>query len=323
MMTLADLQTYYNPGPGNRVLKRTLHNTKKKALKLIKASLRKAKSKVRAIVRRQYFVTCAYSDLQVAVRRNEDIFLGTLMITLGVSFSFAVTAVEALLLFFRTAFELSGSIGLDVGLLTIVALAILAVLGVWVSAFLTNLQSIAFIQGATGNNYRSLRSTIRKSLRYSSRISAVWFMLCSLIFTPLVIGVALGYLYLSINPLSMSQIFNLLQAAIVLAIIWVIIVIMNFGLTPYAALYEPGLNLRQAFVRSARLVQRRGRIFILFVYCLIGLALFAAYEVSELANTTLGTNSWLIFSALALAILALGNGIMAMLYRKRKLARKY
>lgn len=322
-MIFADLQTFYNPWLNRRALKRLITTTKKQSLRLVKANVRKAKTNVKAIVRRQYFVTNAYADFQTAVRRNEDIFLGTLMVVLGVGFSFAITVIESFLLFFTTAYELSAATGIDVGLLTAVTVFVLAVLGVWVSAFLTNMQSIALMQGATGKKYRSLRQTIRSSLRNASRISSTWFMLGALLVGPLMLAVALGHLYMSANPLTIYQLFSLVQVLIVVAITWIVLVIINFGLAPYAALYEPGLSQRQAFTRSAQLVRRRGRIFILTVYGLLGLVLLSAYKLSELINSALGLNSWLSFSVLALGSIVVANGLLAVLYRKRKLARKY
>jgi hypothetical protein len=136
---------------------------------------------------------------------------------------------------------------------------------------------------------------------------------------PLALGAAGSYLYMHAHAISMDALLGDLPKAVIAALTWIIFVLMQYSLVPYVALFEPELPLSRILRRSRHLVSRRGHLFLLFGYLLFVAALGGAYKVTELA----GPGQGLAFAVLALGISLVANGTLVMLYRKRKLARKY
>lgn len=307
------------PRPNRRFFKRKLSHARKQTHKLFRAQIRRARSRSLAAIRSQYYLTDAFDDLRIAARRNEDIFITAIILILVLGFSYVATAANFLILFFKTAYDLADLSGVNMGLLMAVAGVVAAVLFGWLAAFLLNLMSVAIMDGATRKVRRSVRTTVRTSLRHAGRVASAWLLFGCIIGVPLALGAAGSYLYMHAHAISMDALLGDLPKAVIAALTWIIFVLMQYSLVPYVALFEPELPLSRILRRSRQLVSRRGHLFLLFGYLLFVAALGGAYKVTELA----GPGQGLAFAVLALGISLVANGTLVMLYRKRKLARKY
>jgi hypothetical protein len=318
-MSFTELGTLDFPWPNRRFFQRKLSHAQKQLYKLTKAQLRRAKSRSVATIRRQYYLTDAVSDLRVAIGRNEDIFITAVMAILVLGFSYVATAANFLILFFKTAYDLADLSGINMGLLMVVAGTVIAVLFGWLAAFLLNLMSVAVMDGATRKVHRSVRSTVRTSLRQAGRVASAWLLFGCVIGLPLALGVAGSYYYMHAHAVSMDELLGDLPKAVIGALTWIVFAIMQYSLAPYVALFEPELPLSRTLRRSRQLVRRRGHLFLLFGYLIFGAALVAAYRLSSVA----GSGQGLVFAMLTLIITFTAHGTLVMLYRKRKLARKH
>jgi hypothetical protein len=289
--------------------------------KAMKRTLRRTRSRTLSAYRRQYFIADAYRDFKWSASRNEDIFLASLIIALVLGFAVAGTILELLVLSLSSAFAMGEITGIDSDFYMLIAGSALLIIGGWICAFIMNMQSIALMEGATGKIKRSLRRTVRISLQHASRVAGAWLLMLGAVFA---LPGMLALTAISYARLGTSQLEQFLAAFPVIAtlmIAWVVISLLQFSLAPFAALFEPQLRLRNTLRRSAELVTRRGRLFILAGYGLWVLALAGAYILSEGFERTLGLHQGLQIFTWAFFISLLSNGIMVMLYRKRKNAR--
>lgn len=320
-MILTDLQTYNLPTSLKRVAKNSYRQATAKLQKFAKAKARRAKSQAVSAVRRQYYFSQAYADTRLAVARNEDIFISALIITAILAYAATISVGEFIIMFFNTAFGISEVIGLNIMLVMFAACAVLAVLYLWVAAFVTNLMSIAIMNGANRKKHRSLRGTARQSLRYASRVSGAWVGLLALIFLPICLGAAGILAYIKLYGISPDGLIELAPRALAAGVAWIFIVLMNFGLIAQVALFEPQVSLVKTFKRSYQLVKARGRIFLLLGYTLLALAAAAGLKLAAAVEAITMLNQWIAYGVILLAISVFGNAMLVSLYRKRRLAR--
>jgi hypothetical protein len=320
-MSLTDLQALYLPGAKRHSFQRELKLTLNKAQKLAKSRIRKARSKTLATYRRQYFLSSAYGDLRTAISHNEDIFISSILAVFILSYSIWTTALNTLFIFLETAYEVAEFTGMSMTLLALIVSGVVAVICSWLLAFLMNMTSFAVMDGATRKQLRSIRSTARRSLRYTSRVAGAWFALLAAVTLPLFATGLSILIYLQANTPTIPELISYIPYAIIGAASWIIIMLMNYSLVPHVALFEPTMSLSKTFRRSRQLVVRRGRLFILSSYALLSLGLCIAYILSASLDNIIGLNKWLSFSFAIVGSVLLLNGLTATLYRKRKLAR--
>lgn len=315
-------ETYNRPRQTSQLVKARLKSSVHQARKYTRSNIRKAKTRTKTVVRSQYYFNYAYADMVRYIRRNEDIFIASLMAFTAVGYAIAVSFVEILLLFMNTAYAISDITGIDIGIMIFASAGILATLYIWALTFAMNCLSIAVMDGAVQKKNRTLRQTMKKGLTASSRVTASTFTLIGLIVGPLLLMAALGYAYIHFNQLSQDELLNLVPKVIIAAVTWVCIVLMQYSLAPYVALFESDSSPRQTLVRSRNLTIGRGRIFILLGYCLLAFSLFLSYKMSVLIESLLMLDKWVSFSVMVLGLMILANAMLVTLYRKRRLSRR-
>jgi len=200
---------------------------------------------------------------------------------------------------------------------------VLLVLCAWLAAFLLNMLSLAVMDGANRKVKRSIRATTRQGLRYSTRVANAWFVLGAIIAMPLLAASALGYLYIDLFGSSAVKPEAFLPYVIAAAAAWVLFALLHYSLIPQVALFEPKLPLKQVITRSRHLVRRRGRLFLLAGYGLLGVVLTAGYQLSELIEKFFGLENVLSLFMGTFVTVIFANCILVIFYRKRKLARTF
>ncbi|GAC1391968.1 MAG: hypothetical protein NVSMB46_06440 [Candidatus Saccharimonadales bacterium] len=320
-MILTQLQEQYTPYLSKRVLYRTALLTQKRAKKLIKAKIRATKSQTKAYIRRQYFISTAIKDAGIAIKKNEDIFI-TMMLIIGIlAYSLSVTTANILLSFFGTTTLLTEVTHIGSGVILLTSLVVLSIICGWILAFILNMVSFAVMDGAVKKSYRSVRLTLRRSLSMASRMTATWTLMLGIIGVPLSLGTVAGYFYMRSNAISMDHLKVLAPKLVVGGIVWFLLILMHIGLMPYVALFETKISLIDVVLRSIRLVKRRGRLFLLFSYLLFASSLMALFIGTSKISTFTGINHVLLFTFCAVVTVILGNAVLVVFYRKRKLAR--
>ncbi|MDB5186370.1 MAG: hypothetical protein JWL85_893 [Candidatus Saccharibacteria bacterium] len=316
------LQTSNLPRLNNRVIKREFKLARNKTQRFVRVWIKKTRTKTMAVARRQYFLSHAYRDMQVSIQRNEDIFITAMITVLVLTFGAAATATNVVFLFFQTALDLSNISGASMAIIGLIATSVLTVLVSWFLAFLLNFMSLSIMDGATRKVNRSVRTTARKALRYTSRVAISWLALASVLTAPIALTAILGFLYVSFNGVSMDALMVGFQAGIIAGLSWIIFALMNYSLVPYVALFEPSIAIRDALARSQQLVRSKGRLFILAGYVALSAIFAAIYTIANFLDHSIGTNKWLLIFMASIAVVTIANGVMVTFYRKRKLARK-
>lgn len=301
---------------------RKIQKNKTRYMRSLKKAAKKSRTRTAAYFRNQYYLTTATRDLKTAAARNEDIVIASLIVTAGLLFSYMKMAGEAMLLFFQTAYELSELTGMNMLVLGVVVLAIFSVIAGWLSAFLLNIISISIMDGATRKQYKSVRATIRKGLRYASRVTGAWIVYLATLMIPLITLAAPSILYVIAAPNPLIALEKLVPFLTVASISSTILLIMNYGMMPYVALFEPLPPLSQTLETSRQLVKTRGRLFILGIYGFFFAAMTTAYGVAYVLQNMLQIPKGITFIVLAGMVILYTHSLMVMLYRKRKLARK-
>jgi hypothetical protein len=322
-MILTELiQSAQPPRRRHKAFSRRLRFRMLESKRFIKAQLRKVRSKTNAAIRRQYFISQAYSDSRTAIKLNEDIYITMLMATAVVGFAFSVLMSEIAILFFQTAYDFAEATGVNMMLITSVAVGVLLTLSAWVLALFLNSLSITTIEGANRKFYRSVRSTFRRALSQAPHTAAMWLLVVLMIIVPISIVAGLAALYFYFYPATVDQILVLAPYASIAALIWIVTVLINYGLAPHVSLFESNATIKQSFQRSRQLVMRKGRVFLLFYYILLSSLIAGAYTLAKIA-AEFGIPFVMIFAPLSLIILLQANNVLVSFYRKRYLARKY
>jgi hypothetical protein len=321
-MSLNELQALEFPKLGTEALVRKISKLRKTTLRKSKLTLRRSQAKTIAYFKNQYYVNTAAADLKIAVRRNEDILLASLILTLSLYFAFMNMSGEAMLLFFRTGYDIAELSGINMAVLLLVVCSILAVIGSWLAALLLNMLSFSVMDGANRKKYRSFRSTARKGLQYASRVTGAWIALALVIALPLAVIFINSFLILKGARVPMVALETLFPYIATISVASTVLLLINYGLVPYVALFEPELPLYKALDRSHRLVKHRGRIFILAMYGILAACLAAIYGGAILLNQLLKMPEPITFFILSGVAAMYLNCLMVMFYRKRKQARK-
>lgn len=320
-MSLSELQALEFPKLGTEALAKKLLKAQAKLIRRSKMATRKARTKTKTYFRSQYYIATAAADLKTASARNEDILLASLIATVSLFFSFMSMSGEAMLLFFMTGYDIAELSGINMTVLIVIACSIFAVIGAWLAAMLLSMLSISVMDGANRKQHRSFRSTARKSLQYASRVASAWVALLVLVALPLVALAVTSLMLLRgvSNPVEAIEV--IFPAVVTAGVASTVLMLINFGLVPYVALFEPEIPLYKALSRSHQLVKRRGRIFILAIYGLLAATGAAAYGISNVINQWIRVPAAVTFTILSGLIIMYINCIMVMFYRKRKMAR--
>lgn len=320
-MSLTQLESLEFPWRKRTPLKRAFRTAKNRIQRKTRAMQRKARGKTLAAIRRQYFLTHAYADYKTARALNEDIFVASVMVMGVISYALATMVSNMFLAFLETATQIADLTGFSMAVLLLVVGTILVVLCGWIAAFVFNMMSFSLMDGMNRRQNRSIRLTARRGLRYASRVTGAWISVLTLIFGPLGLAGLLAVLGLHFGIVSLGELAGLFPYVVTAAIAWVVCSLLQFSLLPYVALFEPAITLRQAFARNNQLMKRRGRLFVLAGYGVLTGAIGLAYGLAAVLQRFIRIDNLLTFTVGVLSILVVANGIMVMLYRKRKLAR--
>lgn len=272
-------------------------------------------------LRGQYYLSSALADTKRAVGHNEDIALGGLFIMVTLSFATISVLANLILSFVVAASILSTESGFNIALLLIAAFGVMAVLSMWLGAFLQNIWMYALYEGATRKQYRSLRRTVRNSLHTASQTAIAWGGLFVAAATPGVIANATGLGLVALFHPQLTGIIGLILAVEIIALVWATWVLVNYSLLPQVALFGQHTSWIAAAKHAKRLVSRKGRVFAFCAYLACAIGLGVAYLLARGLHHAVGSDTTLGFMLLALAPLTATNAAFTMLYRKRRLAR--
>ncbi len=270
----------------------------------------------------QYYLASALSDGRVAFMQNEDIALASIIITAVVSFGAISILSNALYMFVLAGSVLSTLSGANLALLIIIACAVIGVLCLWVSSLLQNSLSIALIEGSTRKRNRSLRLTLRRSLRHASSSAMAWAALFVAAFGPVAAGLLTILILTHIAHISLAATLPYIAGAAIIGTAWSLWVLANYTLIPYVKLFEQPTSWQATFARSKNLVRRKGKLFILCGYLAFTVCLGSLYGFAVGVEKLTHFNSTLTFLLASMTAVSLANAVLTMLYRKRKLARK-
>jgi hypothetical protein len=319
-MSIPHILTFPTPLRSKPLLRR-YNNTGKKLHRGIRLKLRACKRMLTQAARRHYFLPAAYRDMRKAVAHNEDIVIAAAASTFILVYACAVVAVDFVIAFSRVTYAVAESTEVDMGLFILGLGPTILLFCSLLVALAINFMSIAVMDGANRKVYRSIRSTFKRSLGLSSRITSAWYLLGFVHFFRLFVVAVPIYFYIKI----FSDIAILSPAALiavgVVALAWWFNGLMRYSLVPYVATFEPQYLLTQAFGRSRELTKQQARTFIItgsivFAAYIVGLLKLGAYLRDDIG---IATN---LFFALGILIgIMTANAAMVMLYRKRKLAR--
>ena len=323
-MSLNELNDYYplRLQLRRRSLKLSLLKATGRFQKRNRSAIRRARSKTIAYARHQYYPTTAYADLRIAAARNEDIFITALILLFVLTFSITTTGFQFLLTFLGTATAVADLTHISGGLLLIVTFTIPAILCSWVAAFLVNMFSISLMDGATRKINQSVRLTVRRSLRAASRTANAWLLLIAVLAAVPLVLLVVSSLYLQVVTVTKAATMATLPYAVIACALWFIYVLAQYSLAPSVALFEPDLTLPKILNRSRQLVKRRGRVFSIVVYLLAVAGVAGVYLLASLVQSSLHIDKAALVSLGSLTAILGSHGLMVMLYRKRKLARK-
>ena len=293
------------------------------AQRMAKRNVRKARSSYIKWHRSQYFLSTGYRDSKAAISRNEDIFIAAAIISLVLAFSYATAAANIFFLFFLTAYTLAEASGINMMLIGAAAGSFLAVTLGWVAALAINALSIATLQGANRKAIKSIRKTMRASLRLTSLTTLVWAFMAFRIAIPLVlalVGIFISALFGAHEHENWK-----LGIPVYIGIAGVFAAVYNlikYTLAPHVAIFEPEhYSMNQIFARSAQLTAEKGKWFLAagyaFAIAVSGLIVGLAYVLDNLIG--IDKTFTISFGIIALALFA--NSVLVMFYRKRRLSR--
>lgn len=319
-MILTQLQPY-SERFNKRRIRRDYNRTKRRTQQLIASKSRRANRKLMSVARKQYYLTDAYHDMRYAALRNEDIFLGSLLVSLVIGYGFAASGANFLLQTLIAATEVAALTGISIIILYGMVSLFYGVAAALLAVFIVNMTSLSIFHGASRKYYRSLRSTIRASLTSTSRVTGAWLLFLALLFVPIATAafVLLIWLYQA-RPVIPDLLPYLVLATVVVSS-WLIGVAINYTLAPYVALFEPEVPVSETFGRSRQLVRRRGRMFLLGAHISFILFLALAFYVATIISSFTPIATGLTMAIIVPAALLLANGILVAFYRKRRLAR--
>lgn len=316
-MSINELTSYGLPKYGKQLQHRLVQPLRTSRKSLRRAAKRQQRA-VRAYFARQYYLTSAFADIKSAASRNEDILLGSLLLTGMVAFGFSVLAAQAVLSVMTNLVDFSDKQGAPLFNLLLIAIVSFACISLWLSAFFTNAHAIAIMEGATRKQLKSLRSTVRRALGAAGRISVAWLLLAAIVAIPA--GAVLIVSSLVIMLAGSQALIPSTICAAVIASGWVLYALSSFSLAGQVALFEPKIPVLQTLNRSRDLVARRGRLFVLATYLLLAICI-AVSELLNLLAKKAGLSTDAILYIGVFASMLLTSSLKTALYRRRKLAR--
>jgi hypothetical protein len=319
-MSINQIQTEYFPQLNGQYIYRKLELLRQKARKAAKSKIRKARREYIAWHNRQYFLASAHNDMKVSIRRNEDIFIATALVAFGLIYACATIAAEITFTFFITAFSFSEVSGINMLLVALVAAGSLGAILTWVAAFILNSMSIALMHGANRKQIRSVRSTLRQGLAQAGRTATSWLVFLSALVLPLMLVGVAGLLHLLLFITTQAQMLSVMPYYIIAAMVGLIYVLLQYSLMPFVAFFEPTLSYLSAFKRSRELIAKKGRMFILSGYGILGTLIAAEYALSRFLQDLIGLHRNLSFSIMLTITAIYGYSVIAMLYRKRRMS---
>jgi hypothetical protein len=318
-MSINQLQAEYFPQLSGQYIYRKLELHWQKIRKATHARIRKTRRMCLTWYSRQYFLASAHSGMKVSIKRNEDIFIATALVAFGLIYACATIAAELAFTFFITAFSFSEVSGINMLLVALVAAGSLGAILIWVAAFILNSMSIALMHGANRKQIRSVRATLRQGLAQAGRTATSWLVFLSAILFPVAIVGAAGLLHLLLFISTQAQMLSVMPYYIIAAIVGVIYILLQYSLMPFVAFFEPALWYRCAFKRSRELISKKGRMFILAGYGILGAFIAAEYALSRFLQDLIGLHRNLSFSIMLIITAIYAYGITTMLYRKRRM----
>jgi hypothetical protein len=224
------------------------------------------------------------------------------------------------LLFLNTAYDISNLTGVDMSILLLIVGAVLATIGAWVAAFLSNVLSLAVMDGANRKVKCTTRSTVGTALARSSAVASTWLIIAFRCILPIAAVVIGGAIYLSYFYNVFSLPLGVWSVIVASLLTWSIFNFLRHSLAPFIVLFER-MPIPLALKKSSSLLKYRGKVFLLSIYLCLVAALALQFGIAYLIDSVIGYNKYLIFSVLAVASIIATNGVLVMLYRKRKLAR--
>lgn len=303
------------------VLKGRAAKTFKNSRRLIKTNIRKARRATIAYTRKQYFVSSAYKDLKTSIRQNEDIFIAAVATFALVSYALAALIARFVVSIFTVTYEFSESVSVDPALPIVVMGALIGITSMLMAAFSMNFVSFSLMDGINRKQYKSIRSTARRSLKLSGRIALAWSffgaMILARIFLMLIIGGIYAKWIYSIYALPV----NGLIFCGILGSAWLLEGIFKYSLVPTVALYERDLLLIETFERSNNLTKKGSKVFLLAGSLSISAYAAGIYFARQYLDQWLDAAATLLFIVGILIGVLIINSALALLYRKRKLAR--
>jgi hypothetical protein len=318
-----DFPVFHEPFPS--LTARPRQNVTKlthKTRKYINKKIQRAESALLRHLRTQYYPATAWADLRIAALRNEDIVLNAFILLMVIGFATTVTVFDFALLFLNTAYDISALTGIDMRILILVVGGVLVSLGGWVSAFLMNMMSIAILDGAHRKLKSTVRTTFRTALSMASAVTTAWFMLAVRSVLPALSAVIIGTLYLKFFYDTFTLPLLVWAVAAATMMTWSLVNFLRFSLAPYIVLFERA-PIPQAFKRSNTLLKYRGKVFLLSVYISLVALLAAMYGAAYLIESIVAYDKYPVFAVMGVFGLSATNGMLVMLYRKRKLSRKH
>lgn len=288
----------------------------------VKRSLLRTQRHAIATIRRQYYLTNAVADSYRAFRLNEDIALASLLVIGVISFSTISILGNALYTIMITAVTLSFTYNANIALMVLSSVVVIAVVVGWLLAMLQNMLSISLMDGLNRKRDRSLLKTLRRSLGLATQTAGAWLLLLLAAFIPVgaVLLAAMGIL--SVGDTSPADVMPALVGLGAMSLVWVLWVIANYALLPYALLFNKTDSIGNTLELSRQLVDTKGRGFIL-----AGLVMFIAvmaglYALAEGLEKLTQVNSSLTMMLLGAGAITGANAIMTVFYRKRRMARR-
>jgi hypothetical protein len=319
---ITQLQTGYLPRPNGRSFKRRVTLAKSQIRKTYRSTTRKVTRNAVIWYAQQYFLTRAYADVRKGVRANEDIFIGLIIVSVALGYAYAAVTSELLYVFFEAAYAVAEALDISMLTLSMITLAVLGTSLAWIAAFSLTSLSTAVMHGLTGKKNRSLRATMRHGLRYTTRTTFAWFLVATIIATPLVLAGALGMSLLKFGSADILTALTVAPYLVIAGVTWIVYCLMQYILVPYIAIFEPQLSFSQVFARSHELVRRKGRIFLLTLHMLLLAVLAGIIGASYFLESQFRIDQSLTINfGATLAFMAM-NAMMVVFYRKRRLARK-
>ena len=200
--------------------------------------------------------------------------------------------------------------------LLIVGFLLMNVVATASSAFNISITSLALMDVAEGR-LRPIGQVLRSALQQLLRVIVSYIVFWIVIFGPLLIVAVVGMI-VTITGLANGVGAILLYLLGIASLAWGLIAALRYPLIPYIALFDPGVRYGQLPRRSFQLMKSGGQWFIFKGILLIMAVTIILSIITEslLGETAIGT---ILSSVIFAAISVIANGVMVMLYRRRRM----